>query len=97
MSGQKSGVRSQESELKPCPFCGGSAKRVTWSHYDGTCAPGASCGNTACELYGYNHTLAWWNTRADERDEFAQIIERLKQRGVITEADVAKLEEVAHG
>jgi hypothetical protein len=83
-------------ELKPCPFCGGKAKRVTHSTWDGVCSPGASCGNTACELYGHNQTLAWWNARADERDEFVEIILRLKQRGLIPETFDAATLEVAH-
>ena len=96
MEGDRSQVTGQETALKPCPFCGGETALLF--------APGQihciSCGAAGPDstITRVEAVMAW-NSRIDERTEFAQIIERLKQRGVITEADAARLAagEVSHG
>lgn len=105
MSKEKSEVGGQRSEvgatsLKPCPFCGGENTLLI--------PPGQihclSCGANGPHLKVTRMEARYaWNQRVPrERDEFALIILRLKQRGMITQADVDRLErdgmkEVSHG
>lgn len=93
-------VTGNKSEaLKHCPFCGGENALLL--------PPGQihciSCGAAGPD---FNITrveaVRAWNNRIDESTEFAMILMRLKQRGVITQADVDRLErdglkEVSHG
>ena len=54
----------KETELKPCPFCGGEARL-----YDGpTDAYGAVCKKCGVKLYGknsYGAAKRAWNRRVD--------------------------------
>ena len=55
---------SRETELKPCPFCGGDARQ-----YEGqTRYHGVACRKCTCNIYGYASRGAAkraWNRRAD--------------------------------
>ena len=81
--------------LKPCPFCGGRAEMTPWHG-----APFlAGCVNDCCPatpaVTGYNEedTARLWNRRAPGgRTELAEVLRGLKLRGVITDADVERLE-----
>ena len=65
------------------------------------------CGNTGCPVTSQTlesereDAVMNWNKRASTpRDEFAEILRGLKLRGVITDADIERLEqsgEVHHG
>lgn len=100
MQGNRSEVTGNKAdELKPCPFCGGAAERCQTMN----CSY-VKCSNKGCEAVvgAFTQRAAdhGWNRRVtSERVEFAEIIVRLKQRGVITEADAARLAEaeVAYG
>lgn len=54
----------KETELKPCPFCGGEARR-----YEGQSRyHGVSCRKCTCNIYGYASRSAAtraWNRRTD--------------------------------
>lgn len=56
----------------------------------------AKLSSRLCQVSGDLRAIRGLLEERRELGEFAQIIERLKQRGVITEDDVAKLEEVSH-
>ena len=87
------------AELKPCPFCGQAARLV---RNDGlthiVCADGEqTCKGsgliTCCFTEQEVSAVEAWNRRTpSERDEFAQILAGLKARGVITQADVDRLD-----
>ena len=53
------------AELKPCPFCGGEARR-----YEGkTDSHGVTCKKCSCKVFGYASVAAAtraWNRRADD-------------------------------
>jgi Lar family restriction alleviation protein len=96
---QKTEVKGNRLEvLKTCPFCGEkeptlhTAMGESWV----SCQ---TCGASSNMKRGETEARAAWNMRIDERTEFAEIILRLKQRGVITDADAerAMAWEVAHG
>jgi hypothetical protein len=79
-------------ELKPCPFCGGHASvcHDEWIACD-------ACGAMTGSKDETGEKVAAWNRRVpSERDEFAEIILRLKQRGLIPETFDAATLEVAH-
>lgn len=94
---------TEQVELKACPFCGAAAKK--------TRAPGGKaaigCANRCCHVTvlvaaGNEYEAArLWNRRAPgERTELAEALRGLMLRGVITDADIERLEqsgEVHHG
>jgi hypothetical protein len=90
--------------LKPCPFCGNPAKlriSVVGSFFTIMCSASLDvCGVApcTCTYQDKGRAVDEWNRRTQsERSEFAEIVERLKQRGVIPmEFDAGKLE-VANG
>lgn len=56
-------------ELKPCPFCGGTARRYFGPHdYHGIC-----CQKCTCKIYGYGSkaaaTKAWNRRKTNEESE----------------------------
>jgi len=60
------------TDLKPCPFCGGNAKLMTY-HYQTlgdmlyvTCL---SCGNETTGKLTAGEAIAAWNRRVDNRKE----------------------------
>ena len=85
-------------ELKPCPFCGGEATRITLTDADGSENVGGDvicctrCSASSHVEFGRKENLvSAWNTRAPnealtERADMAAEIERLR-------ADVARLRE----
>ncbi len=96
--GSATGAISGEA-LKPCPFCGSGAEITRddpapifcWVQCKGYKAnTGFFDGTEEAEA------VAAWNRRSDERTEFAEIIVRLKQRGLIPETFDAATLEVAH-
>lgn len=53
------------NELKPCPFCGGKARR----YYGHTDLYGVVCKKCAAKIYGYGSKASAtkaWNRRASE-------------------------------
>ena len=52
------------AELKPCPFCGGEARR----YYGAVSCHGVTCAKCTAKIYGYKTKGAAtkaWNRRAD--------------------------------
>lgn len=89
---RKTEVGEQRAALKPCPFCGSAAERCQTMN-----CSFVKCTNKGCEAVvgAYTQLAAdkGWNRRAtSERDEFAQILAGLKARGIITQADIERLE-----
>lgn len=89
--------------LKPCPFCGAPVSLVSdpGSTLVFIACPdkSATCHSSGLasvfRLEDLAAAVRQWNTRAqlsDERIEFAQILRGLKARGIITEADIARLD-----
>ena len=60
-----------KTELKPCPFCGGEARR----YYGGYDSHGVACKKCTAKIYGYaskaSATRAW-NRRADNEQREAE-------------------------
>jgi len=86
---------TEQVELKACPFCGAAAKKAR--------APGGKaaigCANRCCHVTalvvaGNEYEAArLWNRRAPGgRTELAEALRGLMLRGVITDADVERLE-----
>ena len=60
--------KEKQIELKPCPFCGGEARRYfgNWDMH------GVVCGKCGAKIYGYAIKAAAtraWNRRAYEQRE----------------------------
>ena len=56
------------SELKPCPFCGGEARR----YYGNTECYGVCCKKCSAKIYGYaskGSATKAWNKRAKEGEQ----------------------------
>lgn len=57
----------KETELKPCPFCGGEARRYYGNHD----MYGVTCKKCTAKIFGYatkaSATRAW-NRRADDEN-----------------------------
>lgn len=99
MSGEQKteagGQRTEEGAeaLAACPFCGGAAEYVerrgeTWVRC-------VACGAmTGCDVTGRAAAVAAWNMRParGERTEFGEILAGLKDRGLITQEDIDRLE-----
>lgn len=62
------------SELKPCPFCGGKAKK--YSDFTYTKLTGATlhyigcmnCGNRSAPRLSWNETIEKWNKRIGDKE-----------------------------
>jgi hypothetical protein len=59
------------SELKPCPFCGGKASKVTWMQVDSKPLYQVGCANLSCPITPSTEWLIddkaaidIWNTRS---------------------------------
>jgi len=80
-----------ETALLPCPFCGHEGKMVSGMGESWVRCP--ACDATTKMMSREADSAVWWNKRCAERDEYALIIQRLKQRGLIPETfDAASLE-----
>jgi len=103
---RRTGKMATRTELKPCPFCGAAAEIENYVD-DGRDEWWVFCGNTDCPVTSQTigiereDAVMNWNKRASTpRDEFAEILRGLKLRGVITGADIERLEqsvEARHG
>ena len=82
------------NRLKACPFCGGE-NAVLFEPGQIHCL---SCGAAGPDFnITQMEAVRAWNQRVDlrERTEFAEIVERLKQRGVIPQTfDASMLDSV---
>jgi hypothetical protein len=67
------------SELKPCPFCGGGAAigRISEGYTYIYCWWG--CSSRTAPIYGVEHAIAVWNTRAIE-DDLVEALQKAAQR-----------------
>ena len=76
-------------ELKPCPFCGGEAKRRTlpsdeFGNDGGDVIECVQCGASSHVEFGHKENLAsTWNTRADA-SELVALVEAVK--GIVSDA-----------
>lgn len=63
---------SDEIELKPCPFCGGSEITVVFNPTEGVDMTGMyivscdDCGGTSGYRYTQDDAVAAWNGRAEQ-------------------------------
>ena len=58
------GAKMENRELKPCPFCGGEARRY-YGNYD---MHGITCKKCTAKIYGYANKASAtraWNRRAE--------------------------------
>ena len=86
--------------LKPCPFCGSQPKMHPYKAAPGWIIVECVQDKYRCGVYLYTvgetegEAAERWNRRAipGERAEFGQILAGLKARGMITQADVDRLE-----
>jgi hypothetical protein len=60
----------EAAELKPCPFCGGSA----YCDNDRVC-PRVHCSERTCSIYDFSVSAHFWNTRAID----AEVASRTKE------------------
>lgn len=83
-------MNGEKSELKPCPFCGNKGELVSGcGEYWVKCR---ACDAATKMMNREADAAVWWNKRSDERTEFGQILAGMKARGMITQADVDRLE-----
>ena len=93
MSENNSKLGIQNSELLPCPFCGGTNVLMCGAlgNHHVQCY---GCGATTAKFRYMARAAGAWNRRNNvsaERAEFAQILAGLVSRGTITQADVDRL------
>lgn len=70
-----------QSELKPCPFCGGEAKIISplgWGNVRAVeCGNSDNCAATGPWFSDEKHAIAAWNTRASDA-EITRLTEALR-------------------
>lgn len=89
VTGKKEEVKGVETALLPCPFCGNKGEMSSGcGEYWVKCR---ACDATTRMMNREADAAVWWNKRIDESVE---IVERLKQRGVIpSDFDASKIDQ----
>ena len=58
---------NKQTELRPCPFCGGAARLVGDPQEDGDCIVICDeCGATSGYFYDRDKAVSAWNRRVDD-------------------------------